>query len=363
MLPQAPSREAIEGASALMPFLFERLLYQLQPRPLHAAAVKVTTLHPSSEDTAKSSLHLPGDFENIISVIPASKLELERGRTFGEKHRHHPTIQYELKNARIAGKYVASRGRIGRYPTNRPTDNAPDIGHLKEALLSTNVLSGKEFGHWVRDSLISEMQGNSLGLPSIGLARELWEHEPGYRHLSGLECDYVGEARVDRLVFIDDRGLNAHWADRFMKLRGRMKQNIDHSIPSAGPLVFLDRGGQSRPRDPANLAAVRDALEAIGFRTITAIDMSVEEIGSALRDTKLVVSPEGSHLNHMHFFGGDGTTVITLQDPRRYYSFHKRLIDIYGNQFGFLIGRPDPEAEGRFYIDIDDLKRLIDLAR
>ncbi|WP_041392185.1 glycosyltransferase 61 family protein [Sphingobium sp. SYK-6] len=345
-----------------MSFPVRRLIGKLRPRPLTAAAVSSRILCPPSETATPPALHLPGDFDNILAFIGAGKPELERRRTFGEAYPHLPTIEYELRDVRIAGEYLASRWQVARFPTNRPGGDWGDGGHLKDAFLSTNILSGKEFGHWVRDSLVSEMHGNTLGLRSIGLARQLWEHEPGFRALGGLDCDYMRTARVDRLVYVDDRGLNSFWAERFLQLRGRMRANVDKSVASAGALVFLERGGQARTRDPTNQPQVRAALEAIGFRTVTAIDMSAHEIGQALRDAKLIVSVEGSHLNHLHFFAADKATVLTIQDPRRYYSFHKSLIDIYGERFGFLIGRPDPGQEGRYYVELDDLRRLIDLA-
>jgi len=346
-----------------MSFLFHRMLNRLRPRPLYSAAVAREILHPGEENPSKPSLHLPGDFENILAVISASTLEAERTRTFGGRHFHLPTIRYEFANARLSGPYLTTAGRIANYPTNRPTSGGAQPGRIKEALLSTNVLSGLEFGHWVRDSLVSELQGQRMGLPAIGMAREPWEHEPAYRAMTELDCTYVREATVDRLVLLDDRGLNAHWGERFLTLRDRLKTKVDTVMPSAGRRVFLDRGGQSRPRDPVNLPAVREALEALGFQTVTAIDLPLPELQAALRDVELVVSAEGSHLNHLHYMAADGITLLTLQDPRRFYSFHKSMVDFYGTNFGFLIGRPDPDTPDRFYIDIDDLKRLIDLAR
>jgi len=347
-----------------MHFLWRRLLNRLRHVSLEAAAVRSTVVAPAIDLDAKPSLYLDEDIDAIESVISSSTLEEERRRILGESRTHLATIQYELHDVRMRDVYIASRGHLAKMPTNRPVPRQVAVDHHTHAILSTNILSGLEFGHWIRDSLVTEMRGAELDTPALGLAREAWQHEPGYREIAQLECIYTGNAHVDRLLILDDRGCNDYWASRFLALRRRMQTRlVPDTDPSLGALVFVDRGGAARMRDPTNLPEVRAALETLGFRTLIPTEQPVAAIRAALRDARIVISVEGSNLNHVHMLAPEGITLITLQDPRRFYAYHKRMIDIYGDRFGFVVGRPSPDSPGRYRINVDQLQRLIDLVR
>ncbi len=341
-----------------------RMLNRIRPMTLREAAASAREVSPAEERLAKPSLSLPGELDAIIEVVNGNRA-LEWSRVTGAARLHHATTAYTLENARIKDEYVASGRYLKRFPTRMPLEKpaaADRQTYLPQAVLSTNMLSGLEFGHWVRDSLVTELHGTNEGLPTVALARELWPHEPAFRELSGLSCDYVADCRFGKLVILDDRGHNAYWRSRFLQLRQRLQQAAgQYSGESAGPLVMLSRGGQARVREPSNQAEIGAALEAIGFRTVVPSELSVPDISVALRDAKIVVSTEGSHLNHLHFFAPAGLTVITMQDPRRFYAYHKDLIDIYDGQFGFVAGRPDPNLPDRYRVNGEVLKRTLDL--
>lgn len=346
-----------------MTFLVQRIFGRFQRRPLRAAAIVSRELWPAEETIGKPALVAVGNLDAIIESIPGSNMVLEMNRVLGRPCKHLPTISYELSNARIKGEYVASGMAYGKYETNRPSADRHDHGFIKEAFLSTNILSGKEFGHWLRDALVSEIHGKESNLPRLGLAREPWQHEPTYRAVAQMPCAYPYKAKVGRLMILDDRGLNTHWAARFSTLRRQMRSGVaQHMTSSAGPLLFVDRGSGARMRDPINLAQIKAVLERRGFHIVTPTDLNAAEIGLALRDARIAVSVEGSHLNHLHCFAPDGLTLITLQDPRRFSAHHKRIIDLYGDRFGLVIGKPDPKAEDRYQIDIDQLQSVIDMA-
>jgi len=340
-----------------------KVLQRLFPKPVIVTATKMQQLCPAEQIADKPALFDEGNLAAIIDPIPGSSMDLEMRRLRGQPCDHFATISYELRDVRIDGEYLASGWRYRKYPTNRPSDDRTDHGVLDEAYLSANSLSGKEFGHWLRDALVGEIHGQTLGLPAIGLARKPWLHEPGYRAIAQLPCLYPYRARIKRLVMLDDRGLNTHWMHRFHALRERMRAgSLSLDGASAGPLVFVDRGSGARMRDPANLEALKAALDELGFRAITPTDMTPGDIAIALRDAKLAVSVEGSHLNHLHSFAPDGLTLITLQDPRRFSAHHKRVVDLYGTRFGIVVGTPVESPAGGYGIDPDLLRRVIDLA-
>ena len=347
-----------------MSLFLRRVLNRFLPQPLAEAAVSRREIAPALEEVFRPALSLPGAFDNVISVVNDG-WTLERARVEGRLWQHPPTIEYVLAKARLVDRFVIAGRHLSKFPTTRPGKGSGERGasRMTEALLSTNALSGLEFGHWVRDSLVTEMHGANEGLAAIGLMREPWPHEPAFRALSGLDCQYVADCRVDRLTILDDRGHNAHWRARFRQLRERLRENAG-KLPGrpAGRLLFLSRGEQARVREPVNLPAIQGALAELGFVTIVPSQMSAEDVAVALRDAQVVVSAEGSHLNHVHSFAPDRLALVSLQDPRRFYSYHHGLACLYDARFAFVVGRPDAAQPERYRIPVDDVLRTIELA-
>lgn len=347
-----------------MPFILKRIVRRFHEKPITSQAYSVTELYPAVETTGKPVFFIEDNLSNLISYISSSNADLETRRLMGRECYHPPTLAYELRDVRMEGPFLAAGLRYLKHKALHETADRTDHGFIADALFSGNALSGLEFGHWLRDTLVSELHGADIGLPPVALARDPWQHEPGYRAMAHLPCLYPYKARIGRMILLDDRGYNAHWARRLGLLRQRLRAGAQ-GLPGqpGGALVYLDRGSGARMRDPTNRDAVRDALEAIGFRTVVPTGLTVDEIGLALRDATLAVSVEGSHLNHLHCFAPEGLTLVTLQDPRRFSLHHKRVIDCYDGRLGVVVGEPDPEQADRYRIDIADLMRVLDLVR
>lgn len=349
-----------------MDFFLSRLMQRLRPLSLEAAARAVRVIAPEETVNSRPAVSLPDAFDGVIAHIQESDRELDRVRVSGGARTHLPTVEYELEHARLKGSYLKTGRYVRRFETGMPVTVAGEESgrprYFEKAFFSTQIFSGLYFGHWVRDSLVSEMYAQSQGLPAVALARGLWRHEPDFRQMSGLACDYVVDGAVGKLTLLDDRGLNRHWRDRFSRVRGALReQGGSLEGESAGPLIFLGRGNDAQQRDPVNGEELWTQLSEMGFRTVVPSSLSVREIALALRDARLIVSAEGSHLNHVHYFVPDGIKLVVLQDPRRFLAYHKDLVDYCDGLFGFVVGRPDPDLADRYRIDLGDLKRTIDL--
>lgn len=348
-----------------MSIFLRRVLNKLRPVSLDEASVSTRILAPASEHTPRASFYLPGEFDAVIECVNDDR-EKEWLRVSGATLQNLPTIEYTLANARLKRDFLYSGRYLERFHADFPLEEGAKsdvIDHMDDAILSTNCLSGIQFGHWLRDSLVTELHGSETGLRSVALARKPWSQEPEFRKLAGLVCAYPARCSVDRLVVLDDRGHNQYWKARFLALRARMKaaSSTDPAAASAGPLVFLSRGANAQLREPTNVEAIQLALRDLGFRSINPSAMSVQEVADALRDARIVVGTEGSNLNHIHCFAPDGVALVCLQDPRRFYAYHKSMMDGYDGRFGFIVGRPDMDAPGRHKVDIDRLKATIDL--
>jgi hypothetical protein len=346
--------------------LWRRARARLFPTSMEAASISSRVIASGIETTSRPAFFLPGAFDAVEAVVNGDRA-LEWARVSGGAQQHWPTIEYVLERATIHANRIYSKGYVGQFLLKNPvvTDNARQTAvRFETAVLSTNYVSSREFGHWVRDSLVTELHAEAEGVPSVAIAREPWPHEAEFRALTGLDCAYPEHATIDRLVVLDDRGHNDHWRERFRTLRARTRASVaTQPGQSAGPLVFLSRGAHASPRDPTNATEIEAALALAGFRSVVPSALSVREVGVALRDAALIVSVEGSNLNHLHFFAPEGVALVCLQDPRRFYAYHKGLMDLYDGRFGFIVGQPDRHAADRYGVDIEALMRTIDLAR
>ena len=342
-----------------------RILNRVSPKSLEASAVSSTVLAPNETRTSSSSIYLPGEFDAVISCVNNDRAA-EWIRLSGDPQFHLPTIRYELFNARISGDALFSGRYFQRFHSKHPINGVASgvVKIMSEAVLSTNHLSSLEFGHWYRDSLVSEIYGVNEGHPSVALAREPWTHEPAFRNMVNLQCEHPSECKIAKLIILDDRGHTKHWNDRFLQLRERARSAaVRLDGVSAGPLVLLRRGTGARDREPYNIDEIQMVLEGLSFQTIDPSSLSVEDIATALRDAKMVVGTEGSNLNHVHFFAPNGVLMVALQDPSRFSAWHKGFVDLYDGKFGFIVGRRQSATEIRHSINVDDLRRTIDLMR
>lgn len=340
-----------------MKILVNRVIRKITGRPLERYCTNITEIYPAERLKSRPGIFFDSDIEKIKAVVNGDvRYQIAKAR--GEDE-HFATRVLNFTNASIRGRYLISGLGVKEFRTSLGElyGDAPQV--YDAAFLSTNEASGLEFGHWVRDCLVAEEYGSEQGLPRVAVGRNAWQHEDGFRRLADMWCSYGSNIFVANLTVIDDRGLNSFWADRFMQVRGRIQRKVAMMTgEAAGERIFMRRGGRARPREPRNIEAVETALHAMGFRTIVPTDMTVDEIAVALRKAKVVVSAEGSHLNHIHYFCPNNVKLLIIQNPWRFSVYHKRFIDINDGLLSFIVGIP---KEASLYdIETNELLRLVD---
>jgi capsular polysaccharide biosynthesis protein len=226
---------------------------------------------------------------------------------------------------------------------------------IDEAQLCTYAPSNIYFGHWLRDALSMELLAEQQGLRPLSFRREPWFHEPGYRELMNLPGDFISFARVKNLWVVNDIGLNAGWVTRFKELRRRVRRK---SEPGGPERIFLARGSLGVARELINAPALVDLLEKRGFLHIQPETLQPKDLVRALASAKIVVSVEGSALNHVHYAVPENSGVLVIQPPDRFNAFHKILMDFNRIRFGFVVADRD---RGGFSLPADRLLQTLDL--
>jgi len=325
-------------------------------RKISDAAVERIELASADESPTQPVIALPNEFERVRGVVPSSTLERERMYITATSLKHGPTLAYRLDDAILAdhtcywsGGHEVSRARGKRALLTGSFEK------YEEGQLCTYAPSNIYFGHWLRDAMAMELLAEQRGLLPLSYVGTPWIHEPGYRQMMRLPGAPVSFAHIRRLWVINDLGLNANWISRFKELRARIRISAEHTGPSH---IFLARGQSGAPRELLNASAIMDVLAARGFTAIFPELLSPQEIVRSLASAKIVVSVEGSALNHVQFAVPETAGILVIQPPDQFNAFHKILMDFNGIRFGYVVADP---ALGGFTLPPERLLRTLDL--
>ncbi len=227
---------------------------------------------------------------------------------------------------------------------------------ITEAMLCTDWVIERYFGHWVADGWSREQLAIDRGLVPGVFDPALFAHGAQYRPLLDLPAVSLADTRVRRLWLVDDRGYNPARMERFRRVRARLRRAVSGGGPQR---VFIRRGGRAAGRHLLNEVDVIDTLATRGFTIIAPEEMTAQAVATALRDTRLVIGVEGSALSHANAILGDGACVFAIQSPTSFNSVHRLATADAGLRFAFSVG--DAREGEAFTMPIERLSRAIDM--
>jgi hypothetical protein len=312
-------------------------------------------LYPADQSRAPPAVALPGEFDRVVRVEPSSTLTQQRSYTEDTAFSHGATAAYRIGDVILADHTLYSSGAYETFRSGgkRVVLTGP-YDEFSEAQLCTYASSSIYFGNWLREALTLELLAEQRGLTPLSFKKAPWMHEPGYRKMMSRQVTQTSFARVGRLWVIDDRGLNAGWVKRFQELRTRVRAAVN----SRGPThVFLARGKRGSPRELLNAQAISDLLVARGFVVIEPELLSPQEIVDALGSARIVITVEGSAINHAHYTVPEGSGILVIEPPDRFNAFHRVLTSFNAIRFGYVVGEP---AVGGFSLQPDRLLKTLD---
>lgn len=323
---------------------------------IFAGAEEAVELAPAETREAPAAIALPGEIERAAGVYPGTTLAAERLMMTAPEWKHEATTAFRFSNVLLAHDTIYLGGHdIVCGEKRRRLFIWDDVERVGEGQYCGDFGHQSFFGHWLRTGLLKEALAAQRGMTPLNFARRPWRHEEGYRQLTGLRDVQVSAARVKSLWLVDDRGLNANWIERFRMLRGRIR-----GAAKGGPShVYLARGSTGASREVLNADELIEHLVRRGFAMLEPEKMEPSAIAQALAGADLVVSVEGSALNHAHYALPPSAAMIAIQPPYRFNAYHKQVADAAGFRFGFVVADPGP---GGFRVDIERLLRTMDLA-
>lgn len=307
------------------------------------------------------AIYSEGALDRITALSPWRNWATELHAIKGRHIEHAATHAHLVEDVTISGAYLfcgTARSQEGFGPLSLRQTSTEPFKHIKEASLVSNWAGSNYFGVFMRGSLPLEMLPEE-GDAAISLVTKPYTHEADYRAILSLpRPTRVTSAQVDQLILYTDYAHNASKAARYDEMRRRLRQNIN-ATPRNVPGVYLKRGATGEPRLIANETEVEETLTAYGFDIVDLTTLTAWEITQYLLDAPIVVSVEGSHIAHAIYSIAEGGTLLVLQPPNRFAMAFKEFTDRAGLRFAFTVGTlADDDC---FNVDIDDLKRTLDL--
>lgn len=225
-------------------------------------AVEERTLHPEEVREVPPAFFLEGALERITSVSPWRIPAVEEALVKGGSLPVRATRSWTLPEVTIVGPRIysgPSYDHIGFGPERLVLRNPDPWRELDEAHLVSTWPGCNFFGCLLLDDFPIELLPPP-SQPSVSMVTRPYAHHVGYREILGLEPPlHVDRGRFRRLTLYDEPPNNRAKAERYRRLRARLRASISGAGTNGG-LIYLKRGATGDPRILANEAEVEDCL-------------------------------------------------------------------------------------------------------
>lgn len=312
---------------------------------------------PAGRVERKPSLFLSDELDRIVGHHHGVSARENMDRLLHTSRDEPATTARILRDVVIAdGTLLGATGVVVlRSGTRQPVLTRP-LRRLPEAMLCTDWVIERYFGHWIADGWSREQLALDYAMVPSVLTTAAFTHTGQYRAMTGLHAQSLDNVRVDRLWIIDDRGYNVGRTERYNRVRARLRNATSRGGPRH---VFIRRGEQAVGRSLLNEQEVTIALEQRGFVVIAPEQMTADAIASTLREARLVVGVEGSALAHANAAADCDACIFAIQSPTAFNSIHRLGTSAARQRFAFSVG--DPDQGESFTMPVERLLRSLSM--
>jgi hypothetical protein len=323
-----------------------------------ARAPDVEILQPEETEAVRPPALLPGMLERATATDEHSELSQHLTAARATVVTHTPVVRYTYRKALIRRSGFATR-RHGEHYGSSPWAREP-VGptvHLPLVRYCHNIFSWRYFGHWLSDAIPSAVidpERGALWMPP----NPDWVHARGY--IDALDLAIIGAAEVcaDELIVYRDFCQGSHKQIRYSLIREKIRLKFASDI--SDECVFISRGPSGAKRNISNESALIEALILRNWRVIDSDKSSIKELQAALCNARVVVSIDGSHLDHAQLSCKSGAIIICLIPHDRFTMIHLNRCRAHGVRPGFVV--LTGTIHDGYYVELDEVLRTIDLA-
>lgn len=318
---------------------------------------EIDILQPAESEAVTPPAYLPGTLERAVGTVEGNDLSYYLQVATETVVTHAPVLREMRRNAIVRRRGYAtprSHERLGPgFGLSELLAPVTEVGTLRYCY--SHVI-WQYFGHWLTDGIPSALIDPGLGplfMPPIpGSA-----HARDYLDATGLQLIEAPLIHARELVSYQDYGQGSHKRARYQELNRRLLARFGNDDPAA--CVFIKRGRTGVPRFIANEDALVETLLARNWTVLDIAKASVTEMQRVLTRATVVVSIEGSQLDHAILSMPEGAAMVILEPQDRFLLRFVGLCRARRIKPGFLIVKGSL-ATG-YTVDFEELFRTIDL--
>jgi capsular polysaccharide biosynthesis protein len=328
-------------------------------RTLPEASVETVVVQPMETELHDAPIQLPGQLAKAVASVPGhAPLEHEIARATATQSLHQPILRYTIQDCLVHPGGVEFRGgSVTKQRLQARPLASEAILRLDRALYAMSSTSHQYFGHWLQDACPTALlrQDDEALLLDVRLD---WPHAAQYAQAFGLRPEPSSIQQVERLTIYDDHSQGSSKRERYAELRRRLEATFPGGASS--PAVYLRRGSSGAARLVANEEAVVTSLAGYGFDVFDMGGASLRDMVQRFRHAEIVVSMDGSHLNHLYFAMPPGAALLTFVPADRFTMNQVGYTVAAGLRYGFMVVDPAP---GGYEVSIPDLQETLALMR
>jgi hypothetical protein len=343
----------------LYPFLNKALKVVSGAAEIHAAAVDVTEIAPEETQAALPVIFLSHQLNRVTASVPGhASLQYEISQTTLREFRHAAIIRYTFENCLVHDAGIDVFGgsmRIKKLDGLKALTQP--ISTLPTALYCMSGVSDQFFGHWLRDAVPTALLAETDESLLLDV-RSGWPHARDYVDALGIVPKQHRAYHVEKLTLYQDHGQGSSKRSRYAQIRSKLASVIPE-CNAGGDAVYLRRGAGGVARRITNEDELSQELAQRGFEVFDLEGASMSDIYQRFRSARVVVSIDGSHVNHLYFSMPKGACLITLVPADRFTMIHVGCASAFGMRYGFVVIDP---VEGGYHVPLTDLMKTLDLA-
>lgn len=317
----------------------------------------IDILQPLETEAVIPPTHLPGTLERATATVEGNDLSYYLQVATETTVTHAPVLREHRRNALIRRRgYATSRSHERLGPGFGLSELLSPVTEVDTLRYCYSHVIWQYFGHWLTDGIPSALIDPDLGalfMPPIpGSA-----HARDYLDATGLRLIEAPLIHAREMICYQDYGQGSHKRARYQELNRRIVARFGSDGPSAR--VFIKRGRTGVPRFIANEDALIETLVARNWTILDIAKASVADMQRVLTRASVVVSIEGSQLDHAILSMPEGASMVILEPQDRFLLRFVGLCRARRIKPGFLIVKGSL-ANG-YTVDFDELFRTIDL--
>ena len=315
-------------------------------------------IQPAETEAVRPPAMLPGMLDRVTGTDEHSVLAFHLEAVTQTQVTHAPVLRWTYRNALVRRSGFATAWHQERYGKSRNlAELAGPIAQVATLRYCYNYVIWRYFGHWLSDaipsSLIDSAQGELWMPPQAGST-----HAADYLRALDLSVVAAPVVQADELIVYQDFGQGSHQRARNRIIRDRLHARFGGS--EANHCLYIRRGTTGAPRSIVNETALLDELHRRNWQIVDVATASTAQLQRAVCRARVVVSMEGSHINHAHTVLRTGAVLVVLTPQDRFGS----------NQLGFsraggvtpgIVVLSGSQAQG-YVVNVDEVLRTVDLA-